>query len=161
MIYKALFFFLFINLFGVFASAQNNSKNETVLKSLVDKMIAAQSTFDAKALDSIFTPDYIEISPLGEFDPRAKVLGFYTPEAKKALGSTTYTVKAVDHSIRIFNKFAVVIVQQDIEMSVDNKPQPTRSMRTTFVCRKEGGEWKIASTQYTGIRKSSSAGASK
>ena len=160
MIYRAIVIFLFINLFGIFAFAQDNAKDEVALKSLVDKMIAAQSAFDAKELNSIFTPDYIEISPLGEFDPRAKVLGFYTPEAKKALGSTSYQVKAVDHSIRVYGKLAVVIVQQNIETSIDGKAQPTRSMRTTLVCRKEGGEWRIASTQYTGIRMPPATGTS-
>ena len=59
------------------AFAQAESKNDTELKALVQRMVGAQMAFDEKSLDAIFTADYIEVSPLGEVDPREKVLGFY------------------------------------------------------------------------------------
>ena len=49
-------------------------------------MTDAQTNFQPDALDKILTADYIEISPLGEFDPREKVLGFYKPELKPPAG---------------------------------------------------------------------------
>ena len=53
---------------------------------MLQALVVAQETFDATQLDQLLAPDYIEISPLGEVDPRAKVLGFYAPD-KKAVGS--------------------------------------------------------------------------
>jgi uncharacterized protein (TIGR02246 family) len=132
-------------------AGQTSAKNETALKSLTKQLTDAQSSFDAKALDRIFTSDYIEISPAGEFDPRDKVLGFYAPSAKPA-GYTSPSVELSDYSIRDYGKFAIVIVKLTYTMTMDGKSMPPRSIRATFVCRSEKGEWKIASSQFTGIR---------
>ena len=64
------------------AQAQSSGKDDTALKNVARQLLDAQIGYDAKKLDSLFTPDYIEISPLGEFDPRAKVLSFYAPDQK-------------------------------------------------------------------------------
>ena len=115
-------------------------------------MITAQTEYDAKTLDNILTADYIEISPLGEFDPREKVLGFYNAEAKAAAVGMTAKVEATEHSIRSYGKFAVVIVRANYTMTMNGNPLPPRSIRVTYVMRKEDKTWKIASAQYTGIR---------
>jgi len=49
-------------------------------------------------------------------------------------------------------KFAVAIVRLNYAIKVEGKPLPPRSMRATYVMRKDGKTWKIASAQYTGIR---------
>ncbi len=134
---------------SIFAQA----KTEAELKSLVKQMTDAQRNFDAAALDKVFTADYIEISPAGEFDPRAKVLGFYRPEAKPPAGSAPTSVTIGEYSIRRYDDFAVVIVRLDFETTISGKSFP-RAMRATFVCRREKGAWKIASAQYTAIRPS-------
>src|ERR1044072_444020 len=72
---------IFILILSGCAFAQS-SKDDEALKSLVRQMTDAQAAYDAATLDKIFTADYIEISPVGEFDPREKVLGFYKPEMK-------------------------------------------------------------------------------
>ncbi len=128
--------------------------DENALKSVVKTMVDAQTSYDAKTLDKILTSDYIEISPVGEFDPREKVLGFYTPEAKTAAAGMTATVTADEHSIRNYGKIAIVIVRLNYEMTANGKPLPPRSIRVTYVVKKEGNSWKIASAQYTGIRSS-------
>lgn len=141
-------FILFLLSIGT-ASAQTASNDEAALKSLIQKLADAQITFDTTALDQIFTSDYIEISPAGEFDPREKVLGFYKPELKPPAGPK---LEISEHSIRSTGKFAIVIVKLTYTMTMDGKALPPRSMRATFVCRQEKGAWKIASSQYTGIR---------
>ena len=130
-----------------FVSAQ--SKDDAALKALVKQMTDAQMAFDAAALDRIFTSDYIEISPAGEFDPRDKVLGFYKPELKPP---AMPALEISEYSIRNYGKLAIVIAKFTYTMTVDGKPTPPRSMRVTFVCRSEKDAWKIASSQYTGIR---------
>jgi uncharacterized protein (TIGR02246 family) len=142
--------FILILILSGFAFAQ--SKDDESLKSLVKQMTDAQSAYDAAALDKIFTSDYIEISPVGEFDPREKVLGFYKPELKPPADKMSATTELTEFSIRNYDKFAVVIVRLNYTITSEGKALPPRSMRATIVCRKEKGAWKIASTQYTGIR---------
>jgi hypothetical protein len=55
--------------------AQTDSRSDTALKAVVKQMTDAQVAYNPATLNKVFTVDYIEISPLGEFDPRAKVLG--------------------------------------------------------------------------------------
>jgi len=134
------------------ALAQKPSSDQTKLVSLLTKMTDAQTAFDAAALDSIFTADYIEISPVGEFDPREKVLGFYKPELKPPAGKMSTIVEADEYSVRVYGKTAVVIARLTFKITADGKQLPPRGMRVTAVARKVNGTWKIASAQYTGIR---------
>ena len=115
-------------------------------------MTDAQIAYDPGTLDKIFTSDYIEISPLGEFDPREKVLGFYKPEEKPDASRMSVSLEVTDFSIRNYGSFAVVIAQFNYSTVMEGKPMPPRKLRATIVCRKEKGDWKIASAQYTGIR---------
>jgi uncharacterized protein (TIGR02246 family) len=156
---KALLLLLILSFSVGAAVAQNQSdwnKDERELTALVKKMTDAQINYDAAALDQIFAADYIEISPVGEFDPRQKVLGFYSPEAKTKAGNAKPTVEANDFSIRVYEKqnFAIVITRLTFSRgAAENQPaRPPVNMRATIVCRKEKGSWKIASAQYTGIR---------
>ena len=145
--------FIFILLLSS-VSAFAQSKDDAALKSLVKQMTDAQGNYDANTLDKIFTADYIEISPIGEFDPREKVLGFYKPELKPPADKMSAALETTDYSIRNYGKFAIVIARLNYSITSDGKQLPPRSMRTMIVCRKEKSAWKIASAQYTGIRPS-------
>ena len=134
------------------SNAQAPNKTEASLKTLIDQMTTAQSSYDTATLERILTADYIEISPVGEFDPRVEVIGFYSPEAKAAMNGMSVTTQEDFRSIRIYGNTAVVITELSFLMSKDGKTAPPRKMMLTAVCRKENGNWKIASTQYTGIR---------
>jgi len=137
--------------FSTFSFAQSSFKDDPAVKAVVRQLIDAQIAYDVKKLDSLFTADYIEISPLGEFDPRAKVLGFYAPDQKPP-ATMNISVEDTEYSIRNYGKHAVAIVRLNYAMSADGKPMPPRSIRATFVLQKEKDSWKIASAQYTGIR---------
>jgi uncharacterized protein (TIGR02246 family) len=148
-----VFIFLLLFIFSCsLAFAQTQSKEDAKLTALVKQMTDAQMSYQPEALDKIFAADYIEISPVGEFDSREKVLGFYKPEAKPDPSKMTARVEATDFSIRSYDKFAIVITRLNFTRTVEGKTLPPISMRATIVCRKEKGEWKIASVQYTGIR---------
>lgn len=55
--------------------------------------------------------------------------------------------------IRTYGNFAVVIARVTYAPGgTAPATRPPFSVRATLVCRKEKGVWKIASTQYTGIR---------
>lgn len=155
-LFAAMVLTLSVSSFG-----QSESKNDVELKALVERMAAVQMAFDVKGLDAILTKDYIEISPLGEFDTRDKVLGFYKPEMKPPDGKVSGKVDFGEYSIRVNGKAAIVIVKETYSVTVDGKAAPPRSLRIMLVCRQEKGVWKIASAQYTGIRPKQSAPASK
>ncbi len=116
-------------------------------------MTDAQQNYQPDVLDKIFAADYIEISPVGEFDSRDKVLGFYKPEMKPPTGKMSAVTEVTDFSIRNYKgKFAVVILRLNYTIISDGKQLPPRSIRAMIVCRKEKNLWKISSAQYTGIR---------
>lgn len=148
-----LFIFPLLFIFSCsLAFAQTQNKDDAKLTALVKQMTDAQAAYNAEVLDKIFASDYIEISPIGEFDPREKVLGFYKPEMKPDPSKMSATVEATDFSIRSYDKFAIVITRLNFTRTIGGKTLPPISMRAMVVCRKEKGEWKIASVQYTGIR---------
>ena len=151
MIYQVLVIAFLLIASTAHASAQG--KDEAALKPLAEKLVNAQLAFDLKSLDAILASDYVEISPIGEIDPRAKVMTFYTPEAKAASGMSSVKSSVVIESTRVYEKTAVMIATLNYEITPTGKPTSSRSMRATLVCRKEGGEWKLSSVQYTGIRK--------
>lgn len=131
-----------------FTSAQD--KDKAAVEQVVRDQVAAQTAYDRAKLDQITTKDYIEISPLGEFDERAKMLDFYKPELKSP--DVTVNTELTEFSTRVYGDFAVSVVRIDYAMSAKGQSMPPRSIRATFVCRKEGKTWRVASAQYTGIR---------
>ena len=150
---KVFIFILLLSCVSIFAQ----SKDDQTLKSLVKQMTDAQQSYDANALDKIFTADYIEISPVGEFDSREKVLGFYKPELKPPADKMSASTEPTEFSIRNYGKFAIIITKLNYTIVSEGKTLPPRSIRATLVCRNEKGVWKIASAQYTGIRPSPAA----
>lgn len=130
---------------------QNKESQE--LTALVKRMTEAQSKFDPSTLDQIYTSDFIEISPVGEVDPREKTIGFYKPEANPQRDKMSVNVTTDEFLIRRYGNFAVVIARITYAPG-ESAPsaRPPFSIRATLVCRKEKGVWKIASSQYTAIR---------
>ena len=149
---KSIFIAIILSLASGVSVSNAQSKDDQALKAVINQLINAQTTYDVKTIDSILTADYIEISPVGEFDPREKVLGFYNADAKAAAAGVTATVEANEHSIRDYGKFAIVIARLNYTIAMDGKPLPPRSIRATYVMKKEKDAWKISSAQYTGIR---------
>jgi len=148
--------FKYLSLFAILLSStflvQAQPKDEAAIRTAIDAMTTAQSAYDAAALDRLYTSDFIEISPVGEFDPRAKVLTFYTPAEKEKAAGVSVEVAEDFRSIRIYDDTAVAIVELTFTMSKDGRAAPPRKMMATVVLREEHDKWKIASVQYTGIR---------
>lgn len=140
--------------FSVAAAQQTQqSKDEQELTALVKQITEAQSKFDPATLDKIYTSDFIEISPIGEVDPRDKTIGFYKPEAKPPGDKMNVAVTTDEFLIRTYGNFAVVIVRISYApVGAEPSGRPPFSVRAMLVCRKEKGVWKVSSTQYTGIR---------
>lgn len=141
---------------GLSVEAQNQprpGKDEQALTALVRQMTDAQSKFDSITLERIYASDFIEISPIGEVDPREKTIGFYKPEANPDRDKAKPTLTTDEFLIRTYDNFAVVITRITFAQAGNEPPaRPPFSIRATLVCRKEKGAWKISSAQYTGIR---------
>jgi hypothetical protein len=123
---------------------------QVFIEVLVNTLIESQRTFDQKQLDEILAPDYVEISPLGEVDPRDKVMSFYTPDKKIADPPTA----ALDElATRVYGEAAVTIARVTFQMKGPDGTAAARSMRCVFVTRIIDRKWKIVSAQWTPIRK--------
>lgn len=155
---KYIFIVLFLTFIvvntGSAARAQKETPDKKRIIALINKLGEAQINYDAKQMAECLSDDYVEVSPAGDADPRAKVLGFYTPEekAKNAARGELLSREFTELSIRLYNKIAIVTARMPFVMKVGEQKHE-RSFRCTFVCRKSKGKWLIVSSHYTGIRK--------
>lgn len=137
-------------------TAQTKAKQNTVeqkLMALIRRAVLAQSVFDSASLEKIYASDYVEVSPVGEIDPREKAIGFYRPQTKKEGGEAKTIAAAEEISVRSYGDFAVVIARISFSQTGNEfASRPLASFRATYVCRREKGVWKIASAQATAIK---------
>ena len=127
-------------------------KVEGEILGLVRQLAEAQKNYDAAKLDEILAPDYVEISPAGAVDPRAKVLGFYAPERRSERQGEMLSYGLDEITSRIYGDTAIVVARLPFTMKTPDGQTVSRALRCTFVCRKTRGKWRFASAQYTGIR---------
>ncbi|MBN8808135.1 MAG: nuclear transport factor 2 family protein [Sphingomonas sp.] len=105
----------------------------------VEAFAAAQRAFDQTALVEVTAPDFVEISPLGEVDPRDRMLGFYAPDKKVAGPPVTMD----ERTVRTSGNLAIVTVRYAIG---------EHALRAVYVVRRDAGQWRLVSAQYTPIR---------
>jgi len=106
---------------------------------VVDAFAAAQAAFDPTALAQLTAPDYVEISPLGEVDPRDKMLSFYAPDKKQPYPPVTMS----ERTVRVTGEVALVTSRLAFG---------ERALRAVYVVRRDAGTWRLVSAQYTPIR---------
>jgi len=114
---------------------------------LVQKHVQAQANFDQKTLDAITHSQYIEVSPAGEVDERAKMLGFYAIENKKQVP----VVEVLEPVFRDVAEGKLVIAKLRYKMQAGEQTRQF-SIRASYMLCKEKADWKVCSAQYTGIR---------
>ena len=133
------------------ATAQAASSSaERAVVAVVQQLADAQRTFDQAALDRLLTADYVEVSPVGDVDERAKVIGFYSADAK-AKSPEVSSIVIDQPTVRIDGTHAIVIVRQTTNVGPAGASRAV-VMRVTAQLRRSGNDWRIASTHYTGIR---------
>ncbi|RFP21729.1 nuclear transport factor 2 family protein [Duganella sp. BJB488] len=126
--------------------AQEAAPRQQLLK-LVQAYTEAQRDFEPSKIDAIVTRDFYEVSPIGEVDPREKVLGFYLPANKREAP----TMEVSEPSIQVFGNTGTILVKLSGSATV-NAEKRNFAFRAGYVAVNEGGKWKLASAQYTGIR---------
>lgn len=133
---------------AIAGKAQSSSASDAPVLALVQAFSDARNHFDAKALDALLAPDYIEVSPRGEIDQRQAVLGFYA--ADKAGPVPPMTLSTQD--VRRYGDTAIVIGSVDVALPAPNGSTVNRKVRVTYVERRVGRRWLMVSTQYTGVQ---------
>lgn len=58
--------------------------DDAALTALVDSFTRAQREYDQPKLAALTTPDYVEVSPIGDVDTRDEMLSIYAPDKKRA-----------------------------------------------------------------------------
>jgi ketosteroid isomerase-like protein len=120
---------------------------EQSVSELVQRFTTAQGTFDRAALEALTLENYIEISPLGEVDPRAKMLSFYVKHDDKPLPA----ISVDEITPRVMGNTAIVLAKVSYAMTVGGQTR-TSALRSSFVAQQQDGAWKLVSAQYTPIR---------
>jgi ketosteroid isomerase-like protein len=122
---------------------------EQSVSELVERFATAQGTFDRATLEALTAENYTEISPIGEVDPRAKMLSFYVKHDDKPLPAIT-----VDEiTPRVLGNTAIVLAKVSYAMTVGGQTR-TSALRSSFVAQQQDGAWKLVSAHYTPIRPS-------
>jgi len=132
-----------------------DTKAERDVVALVRQLTEAQRNYDSSTMDQILAPDYVEISPVGAVDGRAKVLTFYTPEEKKKFPGELLLYELDESSVRTYGNMAIVVTRLRSVMKSTEGQTLERALRCVFVCRKHQDRWQVVSAQYTGITKES------
>jgi ketosteroid isomerase-like protein len=128
-------------------SAAAREDAAAAVTAVTGKFLEAQRSFDLPAIRALTAENYVEISPAGELDDREKMLGFYAPDKK-----TQAPPLAVEHELtRVFGDVAIQTVKLTYTMMAGAEARKM-SLRASLVAHKRGGEWKLVSAQYTGIR---------
>jgi hypothetical protein len=114
-------------------------------------VLEAQLHFDQAALDAMLAPGYVEVSPVGDVDDRAEVLGFYSAEAKaRMLAGPVQPLRLAldDATVRQFGDHAIVIA---LDTTTLKGPDATRevALRVLFHFRNIDGRWLLQTAQFT------------
>jgi hypothetical protein len=132
-------------------SPQQPDKRQVEFQNLFVKYSEAVFAYDAKALDALFHKEYVEVSPLGEVDDRAKVLSFYTiPESQRI--SRPLSFECDEWAFRFPTRDSAVVIVRE-KLAVDRNGQKVNMMfRSTSTWQKVGRDWKMVSQHVSGMR---------
>lgn len=97
---------------------------------------------------AMMAPEYQEVSPVGEVDSRARVIGFYAADKKSAAPPMTITETVA----RPVGTIGVVTMRIAYSMPGKDGQMQTRALRAGFVARRIKGDWQFVSLQFTPIR---------
>ena len=112
------------------------------LKDLARGYVEAQFAFDQAALQRLTAPQFVEVSPKGEVDERAAVIGFYAPDRKTA----SPPCQVLEQQVRLSGSTAVVT--QILEMgSAPRVVRMTQALSATWT----QGQWLLTSSQTTPV----------
>lgn len=142
-----LFFLTLLLAFTLSAFAQTDKEKEVI--SVAKKAAEAQENYDWQTLERIYASDYVEISPKGEIDEREKAIGFYKVDDAETAKSKSPKYILDEFKVRHYGKFAIIITRFSFGSKADSGKPPFPVGIVIYSLRKEKGEWKIYSAQFT------------
>ncbi len=117
------------------------------VEQVVDRFNAARAAFDPVGLGATLAPEYEEISPVGDVDDRAEVLGFYRADQRKAGPA----IQSSERRSAIHGPFGIATERLSFTMTRPDGATITRSLRARYVAVRSGAGWKLVSAQYTPV----------
>ena len=120
---------------------------EQQVAQLVHDFRAAEQAYDPAALARLTAEQYVEISPRGEVDERARFLGFYQPELRKPWPPLT----ASEEQIRVLGPTALDVLKLTYTLPGPGGTSRTQAVRATFVAQLGAQGWRLVGAQYTAI----------
>lgn len=110
--------------------------------------VQATVHFDAGALANLLAASYHEISPIGEVDERARVLGFY-PAAQQGKTPDVSAELTLWQQQQPIEGLVISSAKLTYKSVKDGSEYP---LRVQFVLQQQDGKWRLLSSQYTPIR---------
>ncbi len=138
---------IFLLLFSLTAFSQSKTEQEVI--SIAKQAAVAQENYDTAALEKFYASDYIEISPKGEIDERAKAIGFYKIEDVEKAKAKTPKYILDEFKVRHYGKYAMIISRFSFGTKNNPGKPPFPVGLVLYALRKEKGAWKIYSAQFT------------
>lgn len=120
--------------------------DQSAIRLRIDQYYEATRTFNVPALDKILDTNYAEVSPLGDYDPRAKVLEYLADPKYKAGPTPDFSLDEFHWNL-IQPGVMQVVYKNSIKFNGMTLP-----MRINAVWRKEGDTWMLSSQSATSIR---------
>ena len=121
---------------------------DAALTQLVDSFTRAQREYDQPQLAALTTPDYVEVSPIGDVDTRDEMLGFYAPDKKRASPELMISERLISRQ----GDIAVLLAKLSFAAPGPGGVTRTMAMRASFVARRTGRAWRLAAAHYTPMR---------
>lgn len=132
---------------AVAAPVQAADRPGVEVERLVERFNAARAGFDSAALAATLAPDYEEISPIGDVDDRAKVLGFYRPQDRKPAPA----MQSSEREVVLHGTAAIETERLSFTVQRPDGTSVTRAIRVRYVAWRMADGWKLVSAQYTPI----------
>lgn len=131
------------------APASSQATNQdAALTSLVDSFTRAQREYNQPKLAALTTPDYVEVSPIGDVDTRDEMLGFYAPDKKRASPELVISERLT----RRQGDTALVLAKLSFAAPGPGGVARMVALRASFVARRTGRIWRLAAAHYTPVR---------
>jgi ketosteroid isomerase-like protein len=121
----------------------------------VKTVLEAQRQFDLPTLERVLADDYLEISPRGLVDPRARALSFYGPQARQAFraqGVSSGPIRYAEEVVRVDGERATVIVLDTTPIH-DRHGSRQISLRVQMTLRRAADRrWLVETAHFTAYR---------
>ncbi len=130
----------------------SNGEESVEIKKTIEAFVQATIRFDVESLRKLTHPDFVEISPLGEVDPRDKFLGFYdVPPEKRKSPVTGFEIQ--DLQRRSLRKDVVIAHYRQVMMIGSAEAGRKFQIQVTTVLSLESGRWVFCSNTFTPIQR--------